>query len=75
MTASPEAVQVAKFLNVLHACNKTSSLLIFDITLQVMINVLTRLHLTCMNYAFLLVERQLARVLDFNKLAILMRAE
>lgn len=72
MTARPEAVQVA---NVLRAFNKTSSLLIFDITLQVMINVLTRLHLTCMNYAFLLVERQLARVLDFNKLGILMRAK
>lgn len=31
-----------------------------------MINVLTRLYLTCIYYVFLLVERHLAHVLDFR---------
>jgi len=45
---------------------KPSNLLIVSLALQVVIDVLTGLHLTWMYYVFLLVERQLAHVLDFR---------
>lgn len=57
-----------KLFNILHKIflTKSSHQFIFSVTPQIMITVLTRLHLTCQCYVFLLVEKDLALALDFR---------